>query len=88
MQSGHRNALECIAALSATDFRKDPDMFDVPALVIHGDDDRVVPVSVGGQAPAAVIKNVTLKVYPGAQRGMTEMHEEQPDADLLEVLNA
>jgi non-heme chloroperoxidase len=50
LQSGHRGALECIAAFSATDFRPDLARFDVPTLVIHGDDDRVVPYAVGGQA--------------------------------------
>ena len=56
MQSGHRNAYECIAAFSATDFRADLDAFDVPTLVIHGDDDQVVPFEVGGKASAARIK--------------------------------
>jgi pimeloyl-ACP methyl ester carboxylesterase len=56
LQAGHRNALECIAAFSATDFRADLAQIDVPALVIHGDDDQVVPFSVGGQASAALIE--------------------------------
>ena len=56
MQAGHRNALECIAAFSATTFGRDLDRFDVPTLVIHGDDDQVVPFEVGGKASAARIK--------------------------------
>jgi non-heme chloroperoxidase len=64
MRSGHRNAYECVAAFSATDFRADLDAVDVPALVIHGDDDQGVPFEVGGRASAARIKNATLKVYP------------------------
>lgn len=56
MQSGHRNAYECIAAFSATDFRADVAKFDVPTLVIHGDDDQVVPFEVGGKASAAPSK--------------------------------
>lgn len=56
MASGHRNAYECIAAFSATDFRADLDTIDVPTLVIHGDDDQVVPFSVGGKASAERIK--------------------------------
>jgi hypothetical protein len=55
MQSGHRNAYECIAAFSATDFRGDLERFDVPTLVIHGDDDQVVPIDVGGRASAALV---------------------------------
>ena len=83
MQSGHRNALECIAAFSATDFRGDIEKFDVPTLVIHGDDDQVVPFSVGGQASAAMIDGATLKVYPGAPHGITDTHKEQLGHDLL-----
>lgn len=66
MQTGHRNAYESIAAFSATDFRADLAKFDVPTLVIHGDDDQVVPFEVGGKASAALIAGARLKVYPGA----------------------
>ena len=88
LQSGHRNAYECIAAFSATDFRADLDAFDVPTLVIHGDDDQVVPFEVGGKASAARIKNASLKVYPGAPHGITDTHKEQLNADLLEFLSS
>ncbi|MEU5345467.1 alpha/beta hydrolase [Streptomyces sp. NPDC020766] len=88
LQAGHRNAYECIAAFSATDFRADLDAFDVPTLVIHGDDDQVVPFEVGGKASAALIKNASLKVYPGAPHGITDTHKEQLSADLLEFLNS
>jgi len=83
MQSGHRNAYECIAAFSATDFRDDLAAFDVPTLVIHGDDDQVVPFEVGGKASAALIEGATLEVYPGAPHGITDTHREQLNADLL-----
>ncbi len=86
LQAGHRNALECIAAFSATDFRGDLARFDVPTLVIHGDDDQVVPFSVGGQASAALIEGARLKVYPGAPHGITDTHKAQLGADLLEFL--
>jgi non-heme chloroperoxidase len=88
MQSGHRNALECIAAFSATDFRPDLDKIDVPTLVIHGDDDQVVPYSVGGKASAARIKGATLKTYKGAPHGITDTHKEQLSNDLLDFLNS
>jgi len=88
LQSGHRNALECIAAFSATDFRGDLEKFDVPTLVIHGDDDQVVPFSVGGQASAAMIAGATLKVYPAAPHGITDPHKEQLGNDLLAFLNS
>ena len=83
MQAGHRNAYECIAAFSATDFRGDLARIDVPALVIHGDDDQIVPFEVGGKASAALIEGATLKVYPGAPHGITDTHKEQLSADLL-----
>ena len=84
MQSGHRNAYECIAAFSATDFRGDLAKFDVPTLVIHGDDDQIVPFEVGGKASAALIDGAQLKVYPGAPHGITDTHKEQLNADLLD----
>lgn len=83
MQSGHRNAYECIAAFSATDFRGDLAKFDVPTLVIHGDDDQIVPFEVGGKASAGLIEGAALKVFPGAQHGITDTHKEQLNADLL-----
>ena len=88
LQSGHRNALECIAAFSATDFRGDLQKFDLPTLVIHGDDDQVVPFSVGGQASAALIEGATLKVYAGAPHGITDTHKAQLSADLLAFLSS
>jgi non-heme chloroperoxidase len=86
MQSGHRNAYECIAAFSATDFRPDLDAINVPALVIHGDDDQVVPFEVGGKASAERIKNARLVVYPGAPHGITDTHKRQLADDLLAFL--
>lgn len=88
LQAGHRGAYECIAAFSATDFRADLDAIDVPTLVIHGDDDQVVPFEVGGKASAARIKNAQLKVYPGAPHGITDTHKDQLGADLLEFLSS
>ena len=64
MQSGHKNALDCIKAFSETDFTEDLKKFDVPTLVIHGDDDQIVPIGAAGHASAKLVKNATLKVYP------------------------
>lgn len=86
LQSGHRNAYECVAAFSATDFRPDLDAVDVPTLVIHGDDDQVVPFAVGGRASAARIKDAVLTVYPGAPHGITDTHTDQLGRDLLAFL--
>ncbi len=86
MAAGHRNAYECIAAFSATDFRPDLDAIDVPTLVIHGDDDQVVPFEVGGAASAARIKDARLVVYPGAPHGITDTHKQRLGDDLLGFL--
>ncbi|BBH70705.1 chloroperoxidase [Actinoplanes sp. OR16] len=86
MAAGHRNAYESIAAFSATDFRDDLAEFDVPTLVIHGDDDQVVPFEVGGKASAALVKDAELIVYPGAPHGITDTHKQQLGDDLLAFL--
>jgi non-heme chloroperoxidase len=86
MAAGHRNAYESIAAFSATDFRDDLAKFDVPTLVIHGDDDQVVPFEVGGKASAALVEGAQLIVYPGAPHGLTDTHPEQLGNDLLAFL--
>ena len=86
LQAGARNAYECIAAFSATDFRDDLDKVDVPTLVIHGDDDQVVPFEVGGRKTAERVPLATLKVYPGAPHGITDTHKDRLNNDLLEFL--
>jgi non-heme chloroperoxidase len=88
LQAGHRNAFESIAAFSATDFRADLARFDVPTLVIHGEDDQVVPFEVGGKASAAMIPGATLISYPGAPHGITDTHKEQLGNDLLAFITA
>jgi non-heme chloroperoxidase len=88
MQSGHRNAYESIAAFSATDFREDLARFDIPTLVIHGDDDQIVPYEVGGKASAELIDSATLKTYPDAPHGITDTHRDQLNKDLLEFLRS
>jgi non-heme chloroperoxidase len=86
MQSGHKNALDCIKAFSETDFTADLRKFDVPTLIIHGDDDRIVPIGAAGLASAKIVKNATLKVYRGAPHGLTDTHKQQLNADLLAFL--
>ncbi|WP_336921931.1 alpha/beta fold hydrolase [Aquipuribacter sp. SD81] len=86
MACGARNAYECIRAFSETDFRADLAAVDVPTLVIHGDDDQVVPFEVGGQASAALVADAKLLVYPGAPHGITDTHKDQLGADLLAFL--
>ncbi|MGW4482011.1 alpha/beta fold hydrolase [Rhodococcus triatomae] len=88
LQAGARNAYECIAAFSETDFRPDLARIDVPTLVIHGDDDQVVPFEVGGKASAALIDDAELVVYPGAPHGITDTHKDQLNKDLLAFLGS
>ncbi len=88
MQSGHPNALECIRAFSETDFRDDLAKVDVPTLVIHGDDDQVVPYAVGGEASARLVAGARLITYPGAPHGLTDTHKDRLSHDLLEFLTA
>lgn len=86
MQGGHKNTYDSIAAFSATDFRADLKKFDVPTLVIHGDDDQVVPIDAAGKAAAALIKGAQLIVYPGAPHGLTDTHKDRLNQDLLNFL--
>jgi non-heme chloroperoxidase len=88
LQSGHKNAFDSIKAFSETDFRNDLANFDKPTLVIHGDDDQVVPFEVGGKASAAIVKNATLKVYQGAPHGITDTHKDQLNQDLADFLKS
>jgi non-heme chloroperoxidase len=83
MQCGVAAAYDCVKAFSETDFREDLKKIDVPTLVIHGDDDQVVPISVGGKRSARMIRNATLKVYPGAPHGLMSTHRGRFHADLL-----
>lgn len=88
MQAGHHNAYECIKAFSETDFRGDLAAFDIPTLVIHGDDDQVVPFEVGGQASAKAVAGSTLIVYEGAPHGITDTHADRLGRDLLEFVKS
>ncbi|KAG0939245.1 hypothetical protein G6F31_015328 [Rhizopus arrhizus] len=86
MQGGHKNTYDSIAAFSATDFRADLKKFDVPTLVIHGDDDQIVPIDISGRQSAKLIKNARLIVYPGAPHGLTDTHKDRVNQDLLTFL--
>jgi non-heme chloroperoxidase len=83
MIAGHKNTYDCIAAFSETDFTEDLKRFDVPTLIIHGDDDQIVPFGASGQASAKLVKNAKLIVYKGGPHGITDTHKDQLNADLL-----
>ena len=84
MQAGFPAAYDCIKAFSETEFTDDLKKFDVPTLVIHGDDDQIVPITVGGLRSSKMIKGATLKIYKGAPHGLMTTHKEQFNTDLLE----
>ncbi len=88
MACGHRGAYACIDAFSATDFRDDLASIDVPTLVIHGDDDQIVPVEVGGRRSAALIPAATLTVYAGAAHGLPDTERDRLHADLLSFIDS
>ncbi|MGC5700854.1 alpha/beta hydrolase [Pseudomonas sp. NFXW11] len=86
MQAGHKNAYDCIKAFSETDFTQDLKKFDIPTLVVHGDDDQIVPIDAAGRASAELIEHAQLLVYPGAPHGLTDTHKERLNQDLLAFL--
>jgi non-heme chloroperoxidase len=88
MACGHRGAYECIAAFSATDFRGDLAAVDVPTLVIHGDDDQIVPFDVGGRRSAAMITGATLTVYENGAHGLPDTERDRLHADLLAFIDS
>jgi len=88
MQSGLKNSYECLKAIAETDFTEDLKKFDVPTLVLHGDDDQVVPVHNHGQKTADLIKGSKCKIYPGGAHGMTATRQDEVNADLLAFLKS
>jgi non-heme chloroperoxidase len=88
MQSGLKNAYESIKAFSETDQTEDLKRFDVPTLVLHGEDDQIVPVKDSARKSARLIKGAQEIYYPGAPHGLTATHQDQVNADLLRFLRA
>ena len=88
MQAGLKNAYESITAFSETDFTDDLKKIDVPALVLHGEDDQIVPVKDSAKKSAKLIKGAKEIYYPGAPHGITATHQDQVNADLLEFLRS
>jgi non-heme chloroperoxidase len=86
MMVGIKSALDCIKQFSETDFTKDLERLGVPTLVIHGDDDQIVPIAASALRTAKIVKNATLKVYRGAPHGLVTTHQEQFNADVLSFL--
>lgn len=83
MQSGLKNAYESVKAFSETDFTEDLKKIDVPTLVLHGEDDQIVPVKDSAKKSARLIKGAKEIYYPGAPHGLTATHQDKVNADLL-----
>ncbi len=83
MQCGLKGAYDCIKAFSETDLTEDLKKFDVPTLILHGDDDQIVPIGASALLSSKIVKGATLKVYPGLPHGMCSTHKDQINADLL-----
>ena len=86
MMAGINAAYDCVKAFSETDLTEDLEKIDVPTLIIHGDDDQIVPFADAGALAARIVKNATLKVYKGAPHGLPATRKHEVNADLLEFL--
>jgi non-heme chloroperoxidase len=88
MWCGHKAAYDCIKAFSETDFTEDLRKIDVPTLVLHGDDDQIVPIADSALLSAKLVKGATLKVIPGGPHGMCSTLKDQINAELLAFLQS
>jgi non-heme chloroperoxidase len=86
VMAGNKNAFDCIKAFSETDFTEDLTKFDIPTLIIHGDDDQIVPIGASALLSSKLVKDATLKIYAGAPHGLTHTHKDQLNSDLLAFL--
>jgi len=83
MMAGHKAAFECIKVFSETDLTEDLKRFDVPTLILHGDDDQIVPIAASALLSSKIVKGSTLKIYPGAPHGMPSTLKERVNAELV-----
>jgi non-heme chloroperoxidase len=88
MMAGHKNAYDCIKAFSETDFTEDLKRFDIPTLIIHGDDDQIVPIAASALRSAKLVPHTTLKIYPGGSHSLADTSKDRLNADLLAFIKA
>jgi non-heme chloroperoxidase len=86
MMGGFKGLFDCIKVFSETDLTEDLKTFDVPTLILHGDDDQIVPIGASAMLSSKLVKGATLKVYPGLPHGMCSTHKDMINADLLAFL--
>ena len=85
---GYPGAYYCIKAFSETDTTEDLKKFDVPTLILHGDDDQIVPIVSAALLSSKIVKGAVLKIYPGAPHGMCSTLKDQINADLLQFIKS
>ena len=88
MQAGLKAVHDCIKAFSETDLTEDLKRFDLPTLIMHGDDDQMVPIGASALLSSKLVKGSTLKVYPGMPHGMCSTHKDRINVDLMGFLKA
>lgn len=88
MQCGFKNAYDCVKAFSETDFTDDLNSIDIPVLVLHGDDDQVVPIDASGRRSAKLVKNGTIKEFPGAPHALPTICVDEVNRELLQFLQS
>lgn len=88
MVAGHKNTFDCIKAFSETDFSEDLKKIDVPTLIVHGDDDQIVPLAASGLLSSTMVNGSALKVYEGAPHGLIDTHKDRLNAELLQFVRS
>ncbi|WP_372002877.1 alpha/beta hydrolase [Tistrella mobilis] len=88
MTGGHKNTFDSIKAFSETDFTEDLKKFDRPTLIVHGDDDQIVPIDAAGRASKRLVPHAELKVYEGGPHGITDTHADRLNQDMLAFLQS
>jgi non-heme chloroperoxidase len=88
MMAGHKAVYDCVKAFSETDFTEDLKKIDVPTLILHGDDDQIVPIGDSAMLSSKLVKDATLKVIPGAPHGMCSTMKDTINSELLAFINA
>ena len=88
MSGGLKNQFDCIKAFSETDFTEDLKKIDVPTLIIHGDDDQIVPINASALSAEKLVKNAKLNIYSGGSHGLADANTDKLNADLLAFIQS
>lgn len=83
MMGGHKGQYDCIREFSEVDYTADLKRFDIPTLIVHGDDDQIVPIGASAMMASKIVPDATLKIYEGAPHGLAQTHQDRLNADLL-----